>query len=55
MENLLYGAVENRDTIHCHVVFDLRNFDIYKIEDKDLEYLKVRLSLPVEILVQSDK
>ena len=52
---LLYGAVENRDTIHCHVVFDLRNFDIYKIDDKDLEYLKVRLSLPVEILVQSDK
>lgn len=52
---LLYGAIENRDYHHCHVVFDLKSFDMYRINEVDLESIKVKLAMPVELLIKSEK
>lgn len=52
---LLYGAVENREFNHCYLVFDLKSFDMYRINESDLETMKVKLALPVELLIKTDK
>lgn len=50
---MFYGAIENRDNIHCHLIFDLRNFDMYQINVEDLEKIKVNRALPIDVNLSS--
>jgi hypothetical protein len=52
---LFYGAVTNRDTSHCFIVFDLNSFELYEIDEFDLEKIRVEKALPIETTIKSMK
>lgn len=51
---LLYGAIESRDYSYCHLIFDLKNFDLRKIDKDELDIVKAKLNLPIEVLIQTN-
>ena len=46
---LFYGAVEGRDNGTSFIVFDLRNFDLYQVDQQTVEKIKMNRSLPLEL------